>query len=379
MSIPKYLARFLAPPKANRTLLLIIVATLLWTYDMGWDVLVAILNSSVSQKNISWFSSTPRLVQHILLLPILIATYMTGFKLAQTVRNAFAAALIHLTLAIGFASIVRSFLFIGMLLLTGSVNAPGTEYTGIINATFNPIEFWVLTSLTNLMVYLLGLFIIIGINAHLDLQAERMRTSELNAKWLSARLDTLRGQLNPHFLFNSLHTISALVLADPRRADKLLADLSDVLRITLRDGQRDFATVHEEMEYVRRLLAIEVTRFEDRLTTSFDVDPSTLEARIPSLILQPLVENAIKYGISDHAGANKVAIAVTRENGALIVSVINDFRPKNDSAPKKKMGIGLNNVRERLTAIYGPRFSVTSGPILNERWATSITIPFESR
>src|SRR6185437_8271651 len=152
--------------------------------------------------------------------------------------------------------------------------------------------------LINLTFYLLGLFIIVGVNTRMDLENERNRTSELYALWLSARLDTLRGQLNPHFLFNSLHTISSLLFTDIRRADKLLADFSDVLRITLREGQREFSTVREELDYARHYLSIEETRFEDRLKVHFSVDDGSLAARVPSLILQPLIENAIKHGIS---------------------------------------------------------------------------------
>lgn len=368
----------LMPLTAGRAWVLLAVVVLVWSYSTGWDVLAAMLNNSVATKNLTWVSPVPRLMQHALLLPVMIACYAAGFWFARRVRHAAVAVLMHLALAVGYASLVRTSLFVALKLVTGSVNTAGTEYTGIIDATFNPIQYWVLTSLTNLLIYLLGLVIIIGINIHFDLQAERVRISELNAKWLSARLDALRGQLNPHFLFNSLHTISALVLTEPRRADKLLADLSDILRITLRDGRRDFVTVKDEIEYVRRLLAIEETRFEDRLTTHIAVDPSTQGARIPGLILQPLVENAIKYGISNYTGANDVSVAVGREDGALVLSVSNDYRPGDAREPERKMGIGLKNVEERLAAIYGARASMTSGHIPGGRWATRIMIPLEN-
>ncbi|HEY1990841.1 MAG TPA: histidine kinase, partial [Gammaproteobacteria bacterium] len=202
-------------------------------------------------------------------------------------------------------------------------------------------------------------------------------TEELHTRWLNARLDTLRGQLNPHFLFNSLHTISSLLFSDVKRADKLLADLSDVLRTTLREGQRDFSTVREEMDYARRYLSIEETRFEDRLSTHFDIEEASLGARLPTLILQPLIENAIKHGMGSSSGANRVTVTARRDGEQLLLEVGNDFRADGQPVPaERKMGIGLNNVRERLAAVYGGDFVLNSAATEAKRWVSRIRLPF---
>jgi len=278
---------------------------------------------------------------------------------------------------LGLASLTCLLVKIGIYLVTGDINAPGTHYASLMEAGFT-LGPWLSHGLIMLTVYMLGLFLILGLNARLDLENERIRTSDLYTLWLNARLDTLRGQLNPHFLFNSLHTISSLLFTDTRRADKLLADFSDVLRITLRDGQRAFATVREEFDYARRYLSIEETRFEDRLSTRFEVDEPSLGARVPSLILQPLIENAIKHGISSSSGSNHVTVTAHCDGGTLVLEVGNDFRSDAQAvSADRKMGIGLSNVRERLTAIYGADYILSSEPLPGERWSSRVCIPYE--
>lgn len=360
----------------NRNLLLVGLTVLLWTFDLAWDL--AVSSPGAPQAGHAWRDFVgPRVVQHLLLLPLLVFCYMAAMQIPRLLKHPLPAFLAHASLGIAFASVARPSLFISNLLVAGDINAGGTSYHSLLEAGFNP-EPWFSYGLVNFMVYLLGLFIILGVNARLDLEKERIRTSDLYALWLNARLDTLRGQLNPHFLFNSLHTISSLLFTDTHRADKLLADFSDVLRITLRDGQREFASVREELDYVRRYLSIEETRFEDRLTTRFDVDESSLGARVPSLILQPLIENAIKHGISNCSGANHVTVEARCGGDTLVLEVSNDFRPEAQPvSPERGMGIGLSNVRERLATIYGADYILSSQSLPGHRWSSRICIPFE--
>ena len=302
---------------------------------------------------------------------------MAAMRISRVTSRPLPSIALHVTLALSFASLARLFQFTAFYLVTRDVNLTGTHYSGILDASFDPGP-WLATMLVFFMVYMLGLFILLGLNARLDLENERNRTSELYTLWLNARLDTLRGQLNPHFLFNTLHTISSLLFTDTRRADKLLADFSDVLRTTLREGQREFSTVREEVEYARRYLSIEETRFEDRLRISFAVDETSLGARVPSLILQPLIENAIKYGISNSAGANSVVVEVRRGGDTLVMEVSNDSRADaSPVSPDKKIGIGLNNVRERLMAIYGADYTLSSLRLPGNRWSTRISLPYQ--
>jgi hypothetical protein len=360
----------------NRSLLLALITILIWNFDVAWDLLLVTLNNPNHEH--AWRELlVPRIVRHLLLLPLMVVCYLVSLRMTHRLHSSLLAWIGNLALGIGFASLVHPLLFVVRYLLLGDINGAKTHYDGLLEASINSTTLYF--TLVNLIIYLLGLFIVLGVNARLDLENERIRTAELHTRWLNARLDTLRGQLNPHFLFNSLHTVSSLLFTDIQRADKLLADFSDVLRISLRDGQREFTAVREELDYVRRYLAIEETRFEDRLSAIFDVEEAALEGRVPSLIMQPLVENAIKHGISHTRGSNRLMVAARLRNGNLVLEVSNDFQADGgELAPERKMGIGLNNVRERLSAIYAADYTFTSQPLSGGRWSSRIRIPFET-
>jgi len=360
----------------DRDLLVIGITVLLWVLDLTFDLSYWLTVSTVSGAA-RWHEVTrPLLLTHLLLLPVLVLCYLAAMRVSRVFAQPVLAFLAHAGLALVFVYLVRLLGFAAYYLLAAPADLAAPHYHALQQVVVSPLSSFD-DVLINLTFYLLGLFILVGVNTRMDLENERNRTSELYALWLNARLDTLRGQLNPHFLFNSLHTISSLLFTDIRRADKLLADFSDVLRTTLREGQREFSTVREEVDYARRYLSIEETRFEDRLVTRFSVDEQALGARVPSLILQPLIENAIKYGISASAGANSVAVEARRSGDTLVLEVSNDFRPENAVSAERKTGIGLNNVRERLMAIYGADYTLSSIHLPGNRWSTRISLPYQ--
>lgn len=360
----------------NRSLLLALITFVIWNFDLAWDLIVAVLLTPPQPH--PWVSAVaPRILRYLFLLPLMVGCYLVSLRLRRWVSSHWMAWAGMVVLGFGYAAVVHPFLFVARYLIAGNINDVHTHYTSLLEASVNSATLSYV--LANLIIYLLGLFIVLGVNARLELENERIRTGDLHTRWLNARLDTLRGQLNPHFLFNSLHTISSLLFTDVKRADKLLADLSDVLRTTLREGQRDFSTVREEMDYARRYLSIEETRFEDRLSIVFDVDSECLGARAPTLILQPLIENAIKHGMGSSSGANRVVVSARRSGDELLLEVSNDFQADGRKVPaERKMGIGLSNVRERLTAVYGGNFLLTSQASADRRWSSRINMPFES-
>lgn len=360
----------------DRDLLVVGITVLLWLLDLTFDLSYWLTVSSVSGPA-RWHEVTrPLLIVHLLLLPMLVLCYLAAMRVSRVLSQAALAFLVQTALALAFVYLVRLTGLVAYYVMADPAELATPHYHALLQAVMSPLSS-IDDVLLNLTFYLLGLFILLAVNTRMDLENERHRTSELYALWLNARLDTLRGQLNPHFLFNSLHTISSLLFTDIRRADKLLADFSDVLRTTLREGQREFTTVREEMDYARRYLSIEETRFEDRLATRFSVEEAALGARVPSLILQPLIENAIKHGISTIAGANSVAVEVRRGGDTLVLEVSNDFRPGVAVSAERKMGIGLTNVRERLMAIYGGDYTLSSIALPGNRWSTRISLPYQ--
>jgi two-component system LytT family sensor kinase len=180
-----------------------------------------------------------------------------------------------------------------------------------------------------------------------------IKAANLETQLAQARLKTLEAELHPHFLFNTLHAISTLVHSNPDAADRMISRLSDLLRITLDRSSMMCVTLHEELEFLQKYLEIEQTRFQDRLTVRFDIDPDTLDAEVPRLILQPLAENAIKHGVSKQSGPGFVQISAQREGDALWLEV-RDNGGGLSGAARDRMngGVGLLNTRERLECLY---------------------------
>ncbi|HEX8246736.1 MAG TPA: histidine kinase [Pyrinomonadaceae bacterium] len=181
------------------------------------------------------------------------------------------------------------------------------------------------------------------------------RYHERSAQLARARLQTLQMQLQPHFLFNTLNTISELVHRDAKAADRTIARLGDLLRLALETENLPEVTLRQELEFLEKYLEIEKTRFHDRLTVGFRVAPETLDACLPSMILQPLLENAIRHGIASRPGAGKIDISAERLDGMLELRVSDGGGIANSETGDLPEGIGLSNTRARLRQLYGKR------------------------
>ncbi len=207
---------------------------------------------------------------------------------------------------------------------------------------------------------IIALLIVIAVHTLLYYQsfrASELAQSSLKAQLAQAQLRALKMQLHPHFLFNTLHSISSLVLEDPPKANSMIARLGDFLRLTVDNSDQQLVTLKEETEFLRCYLDIEQVRFGDRLTVTFELEPQTLSAQVPHLILQPVVENAIQHAIAPRSTRGHINIEAKRLNSLLRVA-ISDNGPgisSNANLPWKQ-GVGLTNVRTRLQQIYGPDF-----------------------
>jgi sensor histidine kinase YesM len=183
---------------------------------------------------------------------------------------------------------------------------------------------------------------------------KELRVSRVETQLAQAQLHALKMQLHPHFLFNTLNAISALMHRDVNAAERMVARLSDFLRLTLESRGVQEVSLKQELEFLRRYLEIEKTRFADRLQVEMNIEPGTLDARVPNLILQPLVENAIRHGIAASSLAGKIEIAARKSNGSLHLQVRDDGPglPPGSSRPPRE-GVGLSNTRARLQQLYG--------------------------
>jgi sensor histidine kinase YesM len=182
------------------------------------------------------------------------------------------------------------------------------------------------------------------------LQAERLRT-----ELVQSQLEALKMQLHPHFLFNTLHSISALLNKDVAGARSMITRLGDFLRMTLENAGTQEVTLQQEMEFLNGYLEIERVRFRDRLTTVVNVDPQMLDVPVPNLILQPIVENAMRHAIATHSSCGRIEITAAPRNGSLRIEVKDNGPglPVDQDGIHLRKGVGLANTKARLERLYG--------------------------
>lgn len=200
---------------------------------------------------------------------------------------------------------------------------------------------------------LLGCITLISILWYNQQEQKEKEDRKTDAEKLAkeAELFKLRQQLQPHFLFNSLNSINALIGSRPVEARKMVQQLSDFLRGTIRKEETQWVTFSEELQYLQLYLDIEKVRFGNRLATVIDMDESTEELKIPTLLLQPIVENAIKFGLYDTTGETIIRLYAKREGDDLLIRVENPFDPET-SSPKQGVGFGLQSVQRRLYLLF---------------------------
>jgi signal transduction histidine kinase len=196
-----------------------------------------------------------------------------------------------------------------------------------------------------------------GYHYYREIRDRELTQSRLQAQLSTAQLQILKMQLQPHFLFNTLHAISTLVTIDPKRAKKMIVLLSELLRVAIDYGVTQEVPLKEEVDFVGKYLDIEKMRFEEDLATHFEVDPQTLDALVPNLLLQPLVENAVKHGVRILPGQGHIHVGAQREGDWLIMHVRDNGPGMAEQITQNSDGLGLRITRARLKQLYGSRHS----------------------
>lgn len=231
------------------------------------------------------------------------------------------------------------------------------------------------------VIYLIVYWSIVGVS-HAMAYYRKFREREMQAILLESRLaqtqlQMLKMQLQPHFLFNTLNAISALMHQDVELADQMLARLAQLLRSTLETAGTQEVSLKQELEFVELYLEIEQARFGPRLIVRMDADPETMDASVPNLILQPLVENAVRHGVAPRPETGHIEIRARRENGSLRVDVMDDGPGlASDSSLRKREGVGLANTRARLQQIYGDEHQFTLANRAGGGLVVTLRMPF---
>jgi two-component system, LytTR family, sensor kinase len=291
-----------------------------------------------------------------LLLPLVFhfaRTYLFAHK------GWFRLALTHLAAAVAFSAAHTTLMALSRRILAPLMGLGPYDY-GVMTYRY-PMEF------SNDLV---GFSVIVGLYFFFQrfrlAQAQQLAAAELQTKLAEAQLENLRLQLQPHFLFNTLNTISSVMYEDVRAADAMIAQLSDLLRLTLHASRAHEIPLAEELQIARLYLDLMQKRFENKLRVSYSIDPSLENCLVPQLILQPLLENSLRHGMKPGSAAMDISVAVRRENGSLLLQVSDTGVGLGalDSAAVFGRGVGLSNIRDRLAQLYGggQEFAVANRP-----------------
>lgn len=227
------------------------------------------------------------------------------------------------------------------------------------------------------LMYAVVVLVQAAISYYRDYRAGLIKASQLQTQLVHAQLHALRMQLHPHFLFNTLHTIAALVHEDPDRAERTIARLAELLRLFLSSSAIHEVPLEEELRILDLYLEIELARFEERLQIQYDIPNELREAMVPSLVLQPLIENSIRHGLGRQAKPGTISVMAERQGEALILRVTDNGQGlKGDPLKPIHQGMGLAITRGRLESLYGPQQSLVLRNLPERGVEARITLPF---
>lgn len=230
----------------------------------------------------------------------------------------------------------------------------------------------------NLLIYGAALAGSLALTFYGQYRARELTLSQLETQVVQAQLTALKMQLHPHFLFNTLHTIAILNHTDVEKANQVLVLLSDLLRLTLDATHQQEVPLKDELDFLERYLEIEHIRFAERLQVHLDIAPETLDAYVPNLILQPLVENAIRHGISKQTGVGTLQISAQCSERHLTLTIQDNGPGLSCAEPLATEGVGLRNVNARLTQLYDQNHTLTIQQPREGGVRVQIQLPFRT-
>src|SRR5271168_3683464 len=267
-----------------------------------------------------------RLLQHVLLLPMVMVSFWASLKVQW--RPLLVALPLQVILGAVFAAAAYPVMILAQVIVGGKEIHEGA-LSHVVGAWSDPfwVTLWLASFVSFLPAYGFGLALVTGLALYTRFRDSELRLAALEREWSAARLAALRMQLSPHTLFNLLHTIRGQIEWDPKAAQSMVVQLADLLRRLLNAGERDFSRLADELQFVRLYLELQQKRFADRLTVFLPPEADIVDAWVPSLILQPLVENAVVHGLAGHQGPVTVRVSVQRANGVLLLRVTNTIAP----------------------------------------------------
>jgi hypothetical protein len=354
------------------------VLTVFWIYVALSNVMYANnMQASLSSMNMEHVFAAwdARLLQHLLLYPLFILCMWRSLRIGW--QPLWRAVPLQLLCALGFAVLASPALVFGEYVMGhvhGNYHADDMtkEWGHWHSFGTHEVPIWIASTTSFLVTYGFGLALITGFAFYQRLRDSQLRSAALERALTQAHLAALRMQLSPHTLFNLLHTIRGQITWDPPAAQAMVVQLGDLLRRLLTAGEREFSRLSDELQFVSLYLELQQRRFADRLTIRVPMREDVARAWVPSLILQPLVENAVVHGLAGHEGPVTIRVEAYASGERLVLRVLNTIAPGKAAGLD---GIGLANVRERLEVQFGDTASFSAGPADAELWLAEIHMP----
>jgi hypothetical protein len=323
-----------------------------------------------------YISSRARVFQHFLVFVVSVLAYRVTFW--RGIPDYRARPLLFVTVQVALALLVVRVAPFGTAIAAGLVDHRVKDFYDSVNAwrPFAPsFRDWLVPMQFFLSPYLLGLALIGMVQLARDYHRESLRSAKLWAAYADTRLTMLSSQLQPHFLFNALHAISELINEDPNRASVMLARLGDFLRHALESSKHPWVTVATEVAGLEAYLAVQQARFHDRLRVDIRIDQQAVALSMPSMLLQPLVENAVEHGRGGPLSALAVDVAISLAGDRLLIAIHNSTPQLTAPLTPDRFGIGLKNVTFRLRAAYDGAASLLIGPDPRGGTVASLDVP----
>jgi len=356
------------------------VLTAFWIYVALSNVMYANnMQASLSVQNIEHVFAAwdARILQHLMLYPLFILAMHRSLRTGW--QPLWRTLPLQVLCALGFAVLASPALALGEY-LTGRWHGEAVTMHHMWDKEWgtwqafstHQVPIWLASITSFLVTYSFGLALVTGFAFYQRLRDSQLRAAALERALTRAHLAALRMQLSPHTLFNLLHTIRGQISWDPPAAQAMVVQLGDLLRRLLNAGEREFSRLADEVHFVSLYLELQQQRFADRLTIEVPPREDLPTAWVPSLILQPLVENAVVHGLTGHEGRVSIRVEASTSGEVLTLRVLNTIAP---GKPSGLAGIGLTNVRERLEVQFGAAASFSAAAAEDGRWRAEIRMP----
>ncbi|HTD11651.1 MAG TPA: histidine kinase [Steroidobacteraceae bacterium] len=371
-----WLSRLSEDGAGHSHVLLLLVVVAYWCYMMVWRVIMYSVLNTAAPEVAAGPSAEAYLVTDLLLLPVLLLFCRIALAISVSTRRLWWLIPFHFSMGLAFAALREPFFRIAAHWIDHDPPF-GTWWHQVLTQPRLYLHLWAGFAVQYVVIYTTAIGLIAGVLLYRHWRASEQQRLHLETLTARSRLQALRMQLNPHFLFNALHLVTGLIDADPSGAKAVVVRLGSFLRRVLNEPETEQIRLGEELEFVEDYLAIQRARFGERVSCAIAICGTAREALVPPLILQPLIENAVKHGMGSEGAQVRVELSAQADAEWLYITIANAL-PSATSSTTSGMGIGLKNLRERLAALYGDTGQLEHTTLPNGRYIARLRVPYET-